>query len=108
VRVRIEVADAIPAGEGVLFVLARHPGEQGPPLAVKRLPLGPWPLSVELSPQDAMMPGRELRAGDDVQVIARISRAGVATPASGDRYGEVRYHVGRDGVLALRIDKKVP
>jgi len=108
VRLRIEVADKAPAGEGMLFVLARHPGEQGPPLAVKRLPPGPWPLSVELGPQDSMMPGRELQEGDEVQVVARISRTGVATPASGDRYGEVRYHVGRDGVVALRIDKKVP
>lgn len=108
VRLRIEVAGEIPQGEGALFVLARHPGEQGPPLAVKRLPLGPWPLSVELSPQDSMMPGRELRTGDEVQVVARISRTGVAAAASGDRYGEVRYHVGRDGVVALRIDKKVP
>jgi cytochrome c-type biogenesis protein CcmH len=107
VRVRVDVANGITGGEGALFVLARHPGEPGPPLAVKRLPLGSWPIEVELGPQDAMMPGRALSAGDVVQVVARISRGGTATPTSGDSYGEVRYHVGRDGLVALRINKKV-
>jgi len=55
-----------------------------------------------------MMPGRTLSAGDEVQIVARISRSGTASPASGDSYGEVRYHVGRDGLVALRIDKQVP
>ena len=54
------------------------------------------------------MPGRSLQSGDEVQVVARISRSGTAIPASGDRYGEVRYRVGRDGLMALRIDKQVP
>jgi cytochrome c-type biogenesis protein CcmH len=107
VRVRIDVANELNAGEGALFVLARHPGEPGPPLAVKRLAPGPWPMEVELNSADAMMPGRALSAGDEVQVIARISRSGTAAPASGDSYGEVRYHVGRDGLVTLRIDKKV-
>jgi len=110
VRVRIELAPGLrDSGQsGALFVLARHPGERGPPLAVKRLALGPWPVEVELTAQDSMMPGRALQAGDEVQVVARISRSGTATPASGDSYGEVSYHVGADGVVALRIDKQVP
>lgn len=108
VRVRVDVAGDINGREGALFVLARHPGEAGPPLAVKRLPLGKWPIDVVLGADDAMMPGRSLSAGDEVQVVARISRSGTASPASGDGYGEVRYHVGRDGVVALRIDKRVP
>ena len=110
VRLRIELADSMKIGtlSGALFVLARHAGEQGPPLAVKRLPLGGWPLEVELSEQDSMIPSRVLTAGDDVEIVARISRTGIAAPASGDRYGEVRYHVGRDALVTLRIDKMVP
>jgi cytochrome c-type biogenesis protein CcmH len=107
VRVRIDLAKELQSAQGMLFVLARHPGEAGPPLAVKRLPLGAWPIDVELSAADSMMPGRALSANDDVQVIARISRSGTAAPSPGDSYGEVRYHVGRDGLMALRIDKKV-
>jgi len=108
VRVRVDVAGNVNRNDGVLFVLARHPGEAGPPLAAKRLPLGTWPVEVELGVNDAMMPGRTLSAGDEVQIVARISRSGTASPASGDSYGEVRYHVGRDGLVALRIDKQVP
>lgn len=110
VRVRIELTPALRANgqSGALFVLARHPGERGPPLAVKRLALGPWPVEVELTGEDSMMPGRALQAGDEVQVVARISRSGTATPASGDSYGEVNYRVGQDGMVALRIDKQVP
>lgn len=107
VRVRIDIANELKSAEGMLFVLARHQGEAGPPLAVKRLPLGTWPVEVELTQADSMMPGRALSANDEVQVVARISRSGTAAPASGDSYGEVRYHVGRDGLIALKIDKKI-
>jgi cytochrome c-type biogenesis protein CcmH len=109
VRLKIELADNIKPGEsaGALFVLARHAGESGPPLAVKRLALGSWPVQVELSEQDSMIPSRVLAVGDEVQVVARISRTGTAAPASGDRYGEVHYRVGSDGLVTLRIDKQI-
>jgi cytochrome c-type biogenesis protein CcmH len=109
VRVRIDLAPELQANsvQGALFVLARHAGERGPPLAVKRLPLGAWPLDVELTTRDSMMPGRALAPGDEVQVVARISRGGTAIAASGDSYGEVAYHIGKDGLVALRIDKQV-
>ncbi len=108
VRLRIELAASLKGGysTGALFVLARYPGEGGPPLAVKRLALGAWPVEVQLSEQDSMIPSRVLAAGDDVQVIARISRAGTAAPVSGDLYGEVRYRVGSDDLVTLRIDKQ--
>jgi len=41
----------------VLFLIARSP-QAGPPLAVKRLPAGPFPLAFEIGPEDAMMAGR--------------------------------------------------
>ena len=109
VRLKIELADSMKPGEsaGALFVLARHAGEAGPPLAVKRLALGSWPVQVELSEQDSMIPSRVLTVGDEVQVVARISRTGTAAPASGDRYGEVHYRVGSDGLVTLRIDKQI-
>jgi hypothetical protein len=49
-------AAAIPTGS-VLFVIAR-PQAGGPPLAVKRLPAGPFPMSFEIGPRDAMLEGR--------------------------------------------------
>jgi cytochrome c-type biogenesis protein CcmH len=109
VRVKIELAANMKPGDtaGALFVLARHAGEAGPPLAVKRLALGTWPLQVELNEQDSMIPSRVLAVGDEVQVVARISRTGTAAPASGDRYGEVQYRVGTDGLVTLLIDKQI-
>jgi hypothetical protein len=42
----------------VLFLIARAPDTPGPPLAVKRLPVGPFPLEFEIGPQDEMIKGR--------------------------------------------------
>jgi hypothetical protein len=48
---------AAPPGDSVLFVIAR-PAAGGPPLAVKRLPPGPFPLEFEIGPGDAMLSGQ--------------------------------------------------
>lgn len=107
VRVKVDLAPALRPAQGVLFVLAKHANEAGPPLAVKRLSPGPWPIEVELSEADAMMPGRTLKANEEVQVIARISASGTPIASPGDRFGEIRYRVGHDGLTALTIDKTV-
>lgn len=60
-------------GEGVLFVIARAPSG-GPPLAVKRLELGSFPMDFEIGAADAMLPGRPLEG--EVQLSARIDRDG--------------------------------
>ena len=63
---------AAPAG-GVLFVIARvRPA--GPPLAVVRLPAGPFPIDFEIGPGDVMIPGMPF-AGD-IQLTARIDADG--------------------------------
>ena len=60
-------------GEGILFVIARSAGG-GPPLAVKRLPIGPFPLAFEIGPEDVMIAGRPF-AGP-ITLSARIDRDG--------------------------------
>ena len=62
-----------PGGDGVLFVIARSAGG-GPPLAVKRLPIGPFPLAFEIGPADVMIAGRPF-AGP-ITLSARIDRDG--------------------------------
>jgi hypothetical protein len=57
----------------VLFVIARGSGG-GPPLAVKRLPVGPFPLEFEIGPADVMMAGRPF-AGP-ITLTARVDRDG--------------------------------
>lgn len=90
-----------------LFVLARRPGVPGPPLAVKRL-AAQFPQTVDLTAADAMLPGNELKAGDTVEVVARLSRGGAPTAAAGDPFGVLKYVVGRDSRLDLTIDQLTP
>jgi cytochrome c-type biogenesis protein CcmH len=96
----------LPAG-APLFVFVRDPKQPGPPLAVKRLS-NRFPQTVELTSADAMVPGRELTDGQQVQVVARIARSGTPTAQSGDPFGEVGYQVGRDKVVDIVIDRLTP
>jgi hypothetical protein len=73
------------AGSGVLFVIARS-GAAGPPLAVKRLAAGPFPVAFRIGPSDVMIQGREF-AGP-VTLTARLDRDGdPLTRGADDLYG---------------------
>ncbi len=58
IRGTITLADGAQPSGSVLFLIARIAGQPGPPLAVKRLPVGPFPLAFEIGPQDRMIQGR--------------------------------------------------
>ncbi len=90
-----------------LFVLARDPNQPGPPFAAKRLPLK-FPAQITLTAADAMLPGRSIQSGQKLEVVARISLAGQPQSSSGDPFGQVGYHVGKDGTLNIVIDKLAP
>ena len=108
IRVALSPKLHLSANAGVpLFVFVRDPKQPGPPLAVKRLETR-LPQTVELSAADAMIPGRAIAAGEDVQVVARIARSGSALGKSGDPFGETAYRVGRDGVVDVVIDRLTP
>ncbi len=74
IRGTLRLADgqAAPAG-GVLFVIARAQ-PAGPPLAVVRLPVGPFPMAFEIGPGDVMIPGMPF-AGE-IRLTARIDADG--------------------------------
>jgi cytochrome c-type biogenesis protein CcmH len=93
--------------QALLFVAARDPEQPGPPFAAKRLPVK-FPVEVTLSAADAMLPNRKIQAGQKLEVVARISLGGQPISASGDLFGQVGYHVGKDGKLNLVIDQAVP
>lgn len=109
VRVTVKLGPSVrlAAGDAPLFVFVRDPDTPGPPLAVKRL-AAKFPLDVELTAADAMMPSRAISAGKRVLVVARISRSGRPEAARGDPYGEVSYDVGRDGTREIVIDRVTP
>jgi cytochrome c-type biogenesis protein CcmH len=91
--------------EAPLFVFAREPGGQGPPLAAKRLTSAAIGTQIQLSAADSMIPSRVLVNGHTVSITARVSFSGQPLPAKGDLYGELTYDVGNDGVRNLVIDR---
>ena len=107
VSVSAALAAKIPAGTP-LFVLARDPTQPGPPFAARRLPATPLPATVVLGEQDAMMPGRTLKAAHQLVIVARYSASGRPTASSGDWYGEVPYDLAAGKTTELVIDKQVP
>ena len=93
---------AVPARGGVLFIIAR-PEAGGPPLAVRRLPGGPFPMPFELGPGDAMIPGRPLTG--EVVLTARLDADGdPLSKQQGDLTAEAgTVSVGSSGIdLVLR------
>ncbi len=110
IRLRIALSPRLQsaaAGTTALFVAVRVPDQPGPPLAAKRL-ASRVPVEVELTPADAMVPGRSFNAGQQVEIVARLSRSGTANAAAGDPVGRLRYDVGKDGVRELVIDQLTP
>ena len=80
VRVELDAAlkDKVQPGDAV-FVFARAASGPPMPLAVKRLTVADLPAQVELSDADAMMAQLKLSSFPEIQLVARISRSGVAT-----------------------------
>jgi len=70
---RIADGSAVPSG-GVLFLIARTGPPPQPPLAVKRLPAGPFPLEFSIGPSDVMIPGRKFAGA--ITLTARIDQDG--------------------------------
>ena len=93
--------------KSALFIAARDPHQPGPPFAAKRLPVK-FPVEVTLTAADAMLAERRIAAGQTLDVVARISLSGQPQSTSGDPFGQVSYHVGRDGRLNIVIDKLAP
>ncbi|HEV8693384.1 MAG TPA: tetratricopeptide repeat protein, partial [Lysobacter sp.] len=86
-RVTVELAPELKAKlapNDVLFVLARQPNGPPMPLAVKRLPAKNFPVTIELGDGDSPMPTMKLSQAGKVELVARISRQGVANRAAGD------------------------
>jgi cytochrome c-type biogenesis protein CcmH len=100
------VASAAKAG-APLFVLARTPGQRGPPLAAKRLEAR-FPQEIDLLSSDAMIAGTGFKAGQEVEIVARVANGGSAASQSGDPTGSVIVKAGSTQRAVIQIDKLVP
>lgn len=113
IRVAVSIAPEIQqklAAPMAMFVLARNPAAGAAPLAVKRMSSAAAPLTVELSERDAMIPTLTIAGVPRVQVVARLSHAGMPTAQSGDFYGQADYEFAKDtgSTLKIVIDRTVP
>ena len=81
-KVRVDLSADIKAkalpGDSV-FIFARAVSGPPAPLAAKRVTVADLPVTVELGDADAMMPQLKLSNFPEVQLVARISRAGQPT-----------------------------
>ncbi|WP_411755455.1 c-type cytochrome biogenesis protein CcmI [Serratia sp. (in: enterobacteria)] len=102
-----EAAKALPP-QGTLIVSVTD-GTNPVPVAVKQLPLSRFPLAFTLDDSNAMMPERLLSAQQQVKVHVRLSQDGLATPQSGDWFGDstLQAYSGKEQV-SVQIDKQVP
>ena len=78
-----KLASTIKPG-AVLFVFAKSLDEKGPPVAAKKIDAIDFPIQIELSDADSLMPTAKLSSQEKVAVSARISNEGEAFARSGD------------------------
>ncbi|MEG8203490.1 c-type cytochrome biogenesis protein CcmI [Pseudomonas sp. 5FOS] len=88
-KVRVELAAALKdkvKPDDTVFIFARASNGPPMPLAAKRVTVAQLPIEVELSDADAMMPQMKLSDFAEVQLVARVSRAG--QPTHGEWIGQ--------------------
>jgi cytochrome c-type biogenesis protein CcmH len=108
VRLSQQLAAQVQPGD-TLFVFARAAEGPRAPLAILRRSAAELPLAFTLDDSQAMSPQTRLSQHEQVQLVARISRSGQATPQSGDLQGQTQkpVRVGSAGI-ELVIDSVVP
>ena len=93
VSVTINISDELQAKlptNGYLFVFAQEStGKMKMPAAVVKLPLGEFPVVVELSDNNAMTPNYTLSQLQQAKLVARVSIDGNGTQSAGDFQGEL-------------------
>lgn len=112
---QVELAPALRARiqpGSTLFIYARHAataaGAPRIPLAVLRLPVPAFPFRFTLDDSHAMAPGMNLSGAERVDVEARISVSGQATPQSGDLSGKATAIRTGSAGIAIVIDEVQP
>jgi len=62
----------------------------------------------DLAALEKVLATRRIEDGQQVDVVARVALGGTPTASSGDPFGQVSYHVGKDGKLNIVIDRLAP
>ena len=110
IKVSVSIAsDMQVEPDHTVFVYARH--WQGPkiPLAITKVKAGDLPLNIELDDSMSMMPGMNLGSAEQLELIARISKTGNASPQAEDRQaslGPIKLVESSDKIYSLVISEK--
>ncbi|WP_407331039.1 c-type cytochrome biogenesis protein CcmI [Enterovibrio sp. 27052020O] len=89
VSVTISLDDAVGIPDEGILIVSVHSADGAPmPVAAKRIPLSSFPLDVELTDADSMIPERLMSSLPNVLVKARIDRDGNVMTKDGDWFGE--------------------
>lgn len=91
----------------VLFVIARRPGAGGPPLGVRRIVNPRFPVQLQLTDSDSMMPQVPISSVQTVELLARLSMTGQPVASEGDIESAVKQRATTDSeavTLSLLID----
>lgn len=103
VEIRLSLGPpASPPPGAVLFIVARIPGQAGPPLAAKRVDGARFPLEVRLGDADAMLPAATISDQGELAITARLSASGQTTRGAGDYEAEAAWLAGQ-GVVELEL-----
>ncbi|HEU0195885.1 MAG TPA: c-type cytochrome biogenesis protein CcmI [Nevskiaceae bacterium] len=108
VRLAPALAKEVPP-DASLYVYARAPGGAPMPVAVRRIAHPHFPLDVRLDSSDAPMRGARLTTHQHLEVVARVSRSGLAGPGSGDLQGTAMI-ASTEALtpVAITVDRKLP
>ncbi len=93
--------------DATIFIIARDPAQPSPPIAVTRRLLSELPFAVELGDQESMIPGRNLSAFAEFEMIARASVSGNPIAQTGDWFGSTIVRPAENRKVALSISEQV-
>ncbi|MGI9200190.1 MAG: tetratricopeptide repeat protein [Woeseiaceae bacterium] len=107
IEVSAEIAGQLPEDASV-FIIARDPAQPSPPIAVTRRRLTELPIDISLGDSDSMIPGRNLSAFPEFEIVARVSISGQPVAQSGDWFTAAIVKPAENNQLSLSIDQQVP
>jgi cytochrome c-type biogenesis protein CcmH len=102
-----DVAKAALPKDAAIFIIARDPAQPSPPIAVARRSLSELPLAVELGDRESMIPGRNLSAFAEFEMIARVSVSGTPAAQSGDWFASSIVRPAENREIQLTISEQV-
>jgi len=110
VKVEIDSAKLSLKGDETVFVYARAWQGAKVPLAIKRFSLKELPDKVVLDSSSAMAQGMDITSVSQLEIVARISSSGLATPQSGDWIATVGpvFLNSQKGPVSLKVTEQIP